>query len=55
MTLGNFEALTKELARLKLNVRIWVTEYGYQTNPPDRLFGVSWAAQDPTCGRRGPS
>ena len=46
VTLGNFEALTKELARLKLNVRIWVTEYGYQTNPPDRLIGVSWANQN---------
>ena len=25
--------------------RIWLTEYGYQTNPPDRLLGVSFAAQ----------
>ena len=25
--------------------RIWVTEYGYQTNPPDRIFGVSPALQ----------
>jgi len=24
---------------------IWITEYGYQTNPPDTLFGVSWARQ----------
>ena len=24
---------------------IWVTEYGYQTNPPDKLFGVSWRTQ----------
>jgi len=45
VTLGNFELLTRELARLKLNVRIWVTEYGYQTNPPDRLFGVGWYEQ----------
>jgi hypothetical protein len=22
-------------------VRLWVTEYGYQTNPPDRIFGVT--------------
>jgi hypothetical protein len=22
-------------------MRIWVTEYGYQTNPPDRIFGVT--------------
>jgi Cellulase (glycosyl hydrolase family 5) len=26
-------------------VRIWLTEYGYQTNPPDRLLGVSFAKQ----------
>ncbi len=25
--------------------RIWLTEYGYQTNPPDRLLGVSYAKQ----------
>jgi hypothetical protein len=25
--------------------RIWVTEYGYQTNPPDKLFGVTWKTQ----------
>jgi hypothetical protein len=25
--------------------RIWLTEYGYQTNPPDRLLGVSPALQ----------
>jgi hypothetical protein len=25
--------------------RIWLTEYGYQTNPPDRLLGVSYALQ----------
>lgn len=26
-------------------VRLWFTEYGYQTNPPDRLLGVSYAKQ----------
>jgi hypothetical protein len=25
--------------------RIWLTEYGYQTNPPDRHLGVSYRAQ----------
>jgi hypothetical protein len=25
--------------------RLWITEYGYQTNPPDRLFGVSYRNQ----------
>jgi hypothetical protein len=27
------------------HMRIWLTEYGYQTNPPDRLLGVSYATQ----------
>ena len=45
VTLGNFEVLTTELQRQYGNMRIWVTEYGYQTNPPDRLFGVSQAKQ----------
>jgi hypothetical protein len=25
--------------------QLWLTEYGYQTNPPDRVLGVSWAKQ----------
>jgi hypothetical protein len=25
--------------------RIWITEYGYQTNPPDKIVGVSYAKQ----------
>jgi len=25
--------------------RIWLTELGYQTNPPDRILGVTWAKQ----------
>jgi|SRR5579862_20656 len=25
--------------------QLWLTEYGYQTNPPDRLLGVPWATQ----------
>jgi hypothetical protein len=24
---------------------VWITEYGYETNPPDRRGGVSWARQ----------
>jgi hypothetical protein len=27
------------------HTRIWLTEYGYQTNPPDRLLGVSYRTQ----------
>ena len=45
VTLGNINSLIKEVTRLWGNKRIWVTEYGYQTNPPDRIFGVSPALQ----------
>ena len=46
VTLGNLDMLSSRLVALYgRGMRIWVTEYGYQTNPPDRLFGVSWAQQ----------
>ncbi len=45
VTLGNLGTLVRAVTRLFGPVRIWITEYGYQTNPPDRLFGVSWARQ----------
>ena len=43
ITLGNINLLIREVTRLYGNKRFWVTEYGYQTNPPDRIFGVSFA------------
>jgi hypothetical protein len=43
--LGNINDLVKELTRLYGRKRVWITEYGYQTRPPDRLFGVSYARQ----------
>jgi hypothetical protein len=45
VTLGNIGTLIKLVTQLYGNKRIWITEYGYQTNPPDPLFGVSWANQ----------
>ena len=46
VTLGNLDVLSKRLVALYgKGMRIWVTEYGYQTNPPDPLFGVTWAQQ----------
>ncbi len=45
ITLGNINLLIREVTRLYGNKRIWITEYGYQTNPPDRIFGVSFANQ----------
>ncbi len=45
VTLANLDVLTRRLTQLYGPRRIWITEYGYQTNPPDSLFGVSWAKQ----------
>ena len=45
VTLGNIGELTKLLTKLYGNKKLWITEYGYQTSPPDRTFGVSWAKQ----------
>ncbi|MDX6511569.1 MAG: hypothetical protein QOE36_1073 [Gaiellaceae bacterium] len=45
VVLGNLDDLVAELTRLYGPKRIWLTEYGYQTNPPDTSFGVSWKKQ----------
>jgi len=44
LTLANLPVLLKEVRRDFGPKRIWLTEYGYQTNPPDR-FGVSRSAK----------
>lgn len=45
VTLGNIQMLIREVTRLWGNKPIWITEYGYQTNPPDKVFGVTRARQ----------
>lgn len=46
VTLANIGTLLKELTRLYHRaVPLWITEYGYQTNPPDDIFGVTYAKQ----------
>ena len=45
ITLGNIGVLQAELRRLYGPTRLWITEYGWQTNPPDALLGVTWAKQ----------
>lgn len=46
VTMGNIGVLIKRVNQLwGRKTRVWVTEYGYQTNPPDRLFGVSYKNQ----------
>ncbi len=45
VTLGNLNVLIKEVTHLYGAKRIWITEYGYQTRPPDNIFGVSYTKQ----------
>ncbi len=45
ITLANIGLLIRDLTRLYGNKPVWITEYGYQTRPPDRFFGVSWRNQ----------
>ncbi len=44
--LGNIDRLVRQLTRLYGRKPVWISEYGFQTNPPDRgIFGVPWALQ----------
>ena len=45
VTLGNINVLIDLLTRLYGRKQLWITEYGYQTRPPDRRYGVSWSKQ----------
>ena len=45
VTLANIDVLIRQLTFLYGNTRLWITEYGYQTNPPDPIVGVSYAKQ----------
>ena len=45
VTLGNINVLIGLLTKLYGSKKLWITEYGYQTRPPDPHFGVSWAKQ----------
>ena len=46
ITMATLPRLLREVDRaFGTKTRIWLTEYGYQTNPPDRLLGVSYAHQ----------
>jgi hypothetical protein len=45
VTLANIGTLLSTLSRLYGPKHLWITEYGYQTNPPDKQFGVSWDKQ----------
>ena len=43
--LGNIDTLISEVTRLYGRKPLWITEYGYQTKPPDDIFGVTWKKQ----------
>ncbi len=45
VTLGNIRSLIARVDSLFGPKRLWITEYGYQTRPPDRAFGVRYSAQ----------
>jgi hypothetical protein len=45
ITMATIDKLVSLVARNFPRARIWLTEYGYQSNPPDRLLGVSPALQ----------
>ena len=44
--LGNINTLIAKVTQFYGPKHFWLTEYGYQTNPPDKtIFGTSWANQ----------
>jgi hypothetical protein len=44
--LGNIDVLLAQISRLYGPKHLWITEYGYQTNPPDTtVFGIPWLRQ----------
>ena len=46
ITLGNIGVLLRHLdSTFGRSKRLWITEYGYQTRPPDRTFGVAYSSQ----------
>jgi hypothetical protein len=46
ITLSTIERLISRVDRdFGKGKRIWLTEFGYQTNPPDSYLGVSWRRQ----------
>jgi hypothetical protein len=51
VTLAELPRLTRTLDRIlrrhgvERKLPIWITEYGYQTDPPDPILGVPWARQ----------
>jgi glycosyl hydrolase family 42 (putative beta-galactosidase) len=53
ITMATLNRLESLVAKDFPRARIWLTEYGYQTNPPDRTLGVSNAKQAAFVGQAG--
>jgi hypothetical protein len=46
ITMATLERLLDETRKaFGAGTRVWLTELGYQTNPPDRILGVTWSRQ----------
>lgn len=46
ISMADLDRLLAETRRaFGTRVRLWLTELGYQTNPPDRILGVGWGTQ----------
>lgn len=45
LTISTLERLISEVQRSFRGKRIWLTEFAYQTNPPERWLGISWPLQ----------
>ena len=45
VSFGNLDVMISAVTQLYGPKPIWLDEYGYQTNPPDRTLGVTLAAQ----------
>ena len=44
--LGNINTLLNLVSKYYGRKHLWITEYGYQTNPPDTtIFGIPWRTQ----------
>jgi hypothetical protein len=43
--LGNIQTLIDAVTRKFGPIPLWITEYAYQTNPPNMYYGVSWSDQ----------
>jgi len=52
ITMATINKLVSLVSRSFPRARIWLTEYGYQSNPPDKLLGVSLPLQASTSARR---